>query len=263
MKKIIIISTWIILVTVFVFLIIYINKKRQDVKLVRVDIVLNHNNAKDFVTRNDIKNIIDDSKLIIQNVKFSEINHKKIEDKILENPFIASVDVYSTNDGVLKICVIQRQPIVRVINKIGQNFYLDEEAKMIPLSDKYAPRLIIAHGNITNVYSPGFRLINFDKKILIDTNKLTDLQKLYFLSKYINKSDFWKAMIDQIYYMPNGDIELFLTLGNQGVILGGIDNLDEKFQKLLLFYKKEISKVGWGKYKTINLKYKEQIVCTK
>lgn len=263
MKIFLFIILWVVLVAGLIFVIIYFNKKHENVKLTRIDISLNHSNSSDFITKNDIENILKKQNCIINLKNISEINNELIEKKILENPFVASVNVYTTNDGVLKINVIQHQPIVRVINNKGESYYLDAEGKMVPLSDKYTPRIIIAHGNITNEYTSNLKLINFGKNVHIDTNKLTDLQKVYLFCNYINKSDFWKAMIDEIYVLPNGDMELFLTLGNQGIIIGGADNIGEKFGKLLLFYKKEMNKVGWYKYKTINLKFKDQIVCTR
>jgi cell division protein FtsQ len=38
--------------------------------------------------------------------------------------------------------------------------------------------------------------------------------------------------------------------------------LDVKLENLKLFYQKALPKVGWERYSSINLKYKNQIVCT-
>jgi len=60
-----------------------------------------------------------------------------------------------------------------------------------------------------------------------------------------------------------GEIELISRVGNQPVLFGDINDMEEKFDKLLLFYKEGLSKTGWNQYKTINLTYKDQVVCTK
>jgi len=39
--------------------------------------------------------------------------------------------------------------------------------------------------------------------------------------------------------------------------------LEEKFENLKLFYSEGVKQTGWRKYKEINLKYKNQIVCVK
>ena len=42
-----------------------------------------------------------------------------------------------TIDGGLKVDVKQRNPIIRIINADGDSYYLDDEGKLMPLSDKY------------------------------------------------------------------------------------------------------------------------------
>jgi cell division protein FtsQ len=58
-------------------------------------------------------------------------------------------------------------------------------------------------------------------------------------------------------------VELTPTVGSQQIILGKIENYKENLEKLRLFYEKGLSKVGWNNYSVINLKYKNQVVCTK
>ena len=52
-------------------------------------------------------------------------------------------------------------------------------------------------------------------------------------------------------------------MGNHRIMLGTLNEFEEKLANLKLFYEQAIPKVGWEKYSMINLKYKNQIVCTK
>jgi cell division protein FtsQ len=52
-------------------------------------------------------------------------------------------------------------------------------------------------------------------------------------------------------------------VGNHKIILGDCSDLEQKFKKLFAFYKDGLNKIGWNTYKTINLKYKNQVVCTR
>jgi len=47
----------------------------------------------------------------------------------------------------------------------------------------------------------------------------------------------------------------------QLILFGPMDEIEEKFKKLKLFYKEVLPKKGWNTYSSINLKYKNQIVC--
>ena len=52
-------------------------------------------------------------------------------------------------------------------------------------------------------------------------------------------------------------------VGNQNIILGNGDSLTVKFNNLLIFYKKALPLVGWNTYKTINIKYTNQVIGVK
>ena len=90
------------------------------------------------------------------------------------------------------------------------------------------------------------------------------LDELYAMANYINADKFWKSQIQQIYINDEKDMELVPLVGNHKIIFGDTANMDVKFKKLMTFYTQGLSYTGWwNKYSSINLKYKNQIVCTK
>ena len=62
---------------------------------------------------------------------------------------------------------------------------------------------------------------------------------------------------------PDQEVELVPRVGNHRIMLGTLEGFEEKLAHLKLFYEQAIPKMGWEKYSMINLKYKNQIVCTK
>jgi cell division protein FtsQ len=95
------------------------------------------------------------------------------------------------------------------------------------------------------------------------TKGKTLMDSLYTLASYIHKDKFLNAQIQQVYINSDREIELIPYIGKQTILLGDISDMDTKFHNLVLFYKKAISRSGWSTYNYINLKYKNQIVCTK
>ena len=75
--------------------------------------------------------------------------------------------------------------------------------------------------------------------------------------------EFWKAQIIQVKVLENGELELIPRVGNHTILLGTTDELELKFKKLKIFYEKGLSKTGWNEYSQINLKFDNQVVCTK
>ena len=94
-----------------------------------------------------------------------------------------------------------------------------------------------------------------------------DFLKLLNFVVLVEKDDFWRSEIVQIVVAkgPDGapEIELVPRTGSHTVIFGSPDDAEEKLAKLLTFYRRGLRNIGWEEYRTINVKYKEQVVCTK
>ena len=70
------------------------------------------------------------------------------------------------------------------------------------------------------------------------------------------------AMIDQVNVIGQNHFELIPKLGDQIVLFGDEKDLEKKFQKFKLFYKKIVPEYGWKKYNKIKLYYDNQIVAS-
>jgi cell division protein FtsQ len=71
-----------------------------------------------------------------------------------------------------------------------------------------------------------------------------------------------RCLISQVHF-DNNDVVLIPKIKNQEINIGDIEDLDMKFDNLMCFYDKIIKHKGWGYYNIINLKYKDQIICSK
>ncbi|MFZ4400394.1 MAG: cell division protein FtsQ/DivIB [Bacteroidales bacterium] len=263
MKKIIIISIWVILIVGLIAGLIFSGIFHQNRTCKAVEIDINYASADPFFTAEDINSFLIQKNDSIKGKKISEINENLIENIIKENPYIIDADVFTTMDGILKINITQRKAIVRIINKMNQQFYLDNLGVKMPINNKYPANVVIATGNINAYYSL------FSPSDLNQRDDTLNLMKdsifygIYKVADYISKNMFLKAQIEQIYMNENSEIELIPKLGEQIIIFGNAENIEEKFNKLLIIYKEAFNKLGWDKYKLINLTYENQVVCTK
>jgi cell division protein FtsQ len=155
-------------------------------------------------------------------------------------------------DGIINVEISQRQPILRVINQFDQDFYIDQHGLKIPLSSNFTARVLVANGYIDELFANR-----------VDTLHTSLAADLFKTADYIRKDSLWDAQIAQIYVNPDHEIELIPRVGNNRILLGNADSLDNKFHNLLVFYKKAIPQVGWEAYKTINIKYANQVVGVK
>ncbi|MBK7408256.1 MAG: hypothetical protein IPL49_16170 [Saprospirales bacterium] len=178
------------------------------------------------------------------------LNIERLERVLEEDPFILSADVYINAKDMIHILVEQREPVLRIIDDNGLQYYLDIDGNKMPLSKHFSARVMVATGSLPP-HVPGF----LDKK----KNLLKDV---FLLSQYIEKDRFLRTLIEQI-YVSNGKILLAPKVGNYKIILGSMEGVEEKFDRLRIFYDEVMPYEGWRRYKTVNLSYKGQVVCEK
>lgn len=259
MNKALQISIWIAALVAIVITLGFVNISREQTTFSQPIINIDYETENRFINENDILSQIlnkkDTGTLLLNHFSVTDL-----EEKLGNNYFIKNVQVYKTIDGKLIINVKQRRPIVRVFSK-NESYYIDEEGNLMPLSSNYTARLLVVSGSLNEPFGKRYQF-NYSKlnDTLVDKTLLDDLYKM---ANYIDKSEFWKAQIEQIHVNKVYDFELIPKVGNHKIVFGGIDNLEGKFEKLMIFYKKGLSKTGWNEYSEINLKYKNQVVCTK
>ncbi len=261
MNKILQISLWIVAIVLIVVALSFVNNGQNNIAFgsdeVRVSIDYETENR--FIDEEGVKSYVVNGNDTANNF-FGDFDVLAIEQKINGNAAIKDAQVYKTIDGRILIDVKQRRPIARIFSK-NESYYLDENGGLMPLSKKYTSRVVVVNGMLNEPFASRYKL-NYQN--LTDSLKpKTILDDLYSLAKYIDESSFWKAQIEQVYVNKDLDLELIPKVGNHKIVLGGVDDLDNKFSRLMVFYKKGLPKTGWNEYSLISLKFKNQIVCTK
>jgi cell division protein FtsQ len=241
---------WIFCLVGIVTLMSFVEVKKHSVNCTNIKILIP--GADNFIEREEIDAILRQSEGQLIGRKLEDINLHAIEDKIKANPYIALSTVYADMDGVIHIEISQRQPLLRIINAGGQDYYIDRFGLKMPVSPNFTANVLVANGHILEHF--GGRVDTLITKMASD---------LYKTAGYLKKDSLWDAQIEQIFVNDNDDIILIPRVGNQRIILGDADSLDTKMNNLLTFYKKAMPQVGWDTYKTINIKYTNQIVCEK
>ena len=119
---------------------------------------------------------------------------------------------------------------------------VDEDGKIMPLSRKYTSRVVVATGNISRKFA---------------------CNGLYPFIMTLRNDEFWDALVEQIVVEKGNEVVLIPKVGNFRIVLGTLDDMNEKLENLRLFLREGIVLKGWNVYKEINLKFKNQIVCVK
>ena len=193
-----------------------------------------------FIDKAEVVKLVTDAGLMPTGQPMGDINTEAIEDCLRRNLLIRKVECFKTNDHKLKLQIEQRIPILRVMSFYG-NFYIDKDGKVMPISQNYSARLTIASGHIEKQFAEG---------------------ELYKFALFLRNDTLWNAQIQQIDVQKNHDITLIPTVGNQRIVMGQLGDFKLKMDNLRAFYLDGCNRFGWNKYKTINLRYNGQVICS-
>ena len=232
-----------ILTTLFIVVIVIFSFKNNSSPI--KEIVVNSENK--FLDRYQIESLITekmDKDSIIKNVNI-------IEKNILANPFVKEIKLYQDLSNKLIVDLVQYQPIARLVSENKKDFYIDLHGNIFPTSTKFSERVLLIHIDDN---------INFDLK---NINSTDYGKKIFTMINYIINDIFLSKIISEIDINYNKNIIIYPQVSKQKIIFGYPEQIDVKFDKLMLFYKKILPAKGWNTYKTVNLKFKNQIICDK
>lgn len=193
-----------------------------------------------FIQASDIQQLMRQNKINPIGQPIDQFDTYALSCPISENLLIKEAKCYHTSDSTLRIDIYQRHPIMRVKNNIGKDFYIDTDGKIMPSQPGIAIYLPIATGHISE--------------------NSVQSQQLYEFARFLQKNDFWRSEITQIHILKNGDVELIPRIGNHTILLGSFNDFEEKLENLMTFYRKILNTKGWNTYKTINIKFKGQVI---
>ena len=212
----------------------------------------NQRNSKQMITKSVVKfqskepyflseQIV--NKLLIQNnatVKKqakSVIDLYKLEEQVLENPYVEKVSLFITIDGKLNTFIKQREPIARILSG-NSSYYVDSQGVKVPISENFSARVPVISG-------------------ISNENEVSKLMVL--LNKLVN-DDFLSKEIIGIEFKDQNEYIFTVRSGNYRINFGDLTDIEKKTKKLKAFYSKVFLDSTIHKYKTINIKYHNQVV---
>jgi cell division protein FtsQ len=222
-----------------VFLYSFTGKRNSNRKLKNTEVII-VNNEPLFISNETVNKLLIENKSDIKTIAKVEVDLNKLEKSINKNKMIEKSDVFVTIDGTLRAIVKQKTPVARVVNNSG-SFYIDYEGSTMPLSELNSARVPLVLGEIT------------------DKNR----KKLSEILKMIYDDEFLKKNIIGVQVLPQDELLMKNRNYDFDILFGKPINIERKFSNYKAFFQKEVTDSVVKKYKRINLKFTQQVVCIK
>ncbi len=203
-----------------------------------------------FVDREAVENTITNHLHILSIIgtAVEDLNPYVLENELLKNPFIKKVKVYKDIPGNLNIQIVQKRPLARVFTD-KFDYYIDEDGGKFTFCNGYTARVPVVNGY-------------FFESMVYKDSMVTPVGKMvYNYLKAIDTNSYYKSLTEEIYINEEGDLTIVPKLGPNEIIFGDDQDLSDKLNKLHTFYSKVLNTVGYNHYKSINLKFHNEVVC--
>ena len=221
------------------FLYSFTSVRNEQKKVSKIEVKFEEGN-NNFLTHSMVNKLLIQNDKTVRNQAKSVIDLYKLENNVSKNPYVEKAAVFLTIGGVLKSTIKQRTPVARIISS-KDSYYVDKQGIVIPLSTNYSARVLLVSG--------------------VDTDK--DIQVILPLISYILNDDFLQKEIVGIMKSDVNAYEFSVRSGDYKIDFGKLSAMEMKFNKLKAFYNTTYKDKTIQEYKTITLKYHNQVVCTK
>lgn len=229
----------VLMLIVVIFLYSFTQNRSQNKKISKIQVEFQGNN-KMFLTNEMVNNLLIQNLGGTSSIQKDKVDLKELESALKKQSFIENAEVYISEDGMLTTKVLQKSPIARVVNKNGV-LYVDKNGSIFQLSDNFSSRVPIVQGNIEGEFKKGFIEI----------------------FKTIEKDDFLKKHIIAIKIQENGSMNMLTREHDYDINFGKPILIDKKFKNYKAFYQFASKDSIIDKYKSINLIFTQQVVCSK
>ena len=229
----------------------YTAKELRDVRCTGIDVVICNSQAQNFISEGEVADMVRRS---VMGMKMGDINTFELENRLCASSAICKVEAYIQGPSNLVLEVTQRIPVAR-FQREDCGFYCDSSGYVLPLLGKVIMDLPVVSGKLpfkTPASLSGYP--DKGREWLLDMLRLTET---------IRNNSYWSREIEQIWVEDNTDVVLYANSCDERFILGSLDDIDTKLDKMAGYMRtiKPMAKREGKVYKTINLKYKDQIIC--
>ncbi len=169
-----------------------------------------------------------------------------IEDRLSRFPSIEVAQASVGINGNVRIQINQRDPLLRLIDSLGHQQYLDKKKQLFPALVGIPAKLPVVTGLPLLAQLPK------------DSTTMSDLMAL---ATALYADHFWWNFTDQVAIKPQVGFVISPKLGSHQIVLGSAKELSGKLNKLRIFYRHGLHPSDWNSYSVIDARFKGQVVC--
>lgn len=166
----------------------------------------------------------------------------ELETRIARSDKVQDVNAWIGADGQVHVDVVPMTPVARVFEKGKPSYYINYQGKTISADPRYHLDVPVVLGHF-DARHPATRLLP--------------------MMDYIARRPELSALVSTIVQEPDGDIIIVPAIVGHVINFGDTSDVEDKFARLDLFYRKVAPVKGWEMYDTVAVKWSGRVVGTR
>ena len=218
-----------------------------------LDVTITDSLERQFIGKADVASWLEKEYRAYAGLPLDSVNLDQIEKLVCAHSVVRECQAWLTDDGILHVALSQRQPVGRVDD--GTNgYYADATGFVFPLQSRGTVDVPVVDGRIPMKIPRGFKGTpqNEAEKAWLD--------KMIGLVNHI-RGTVWEGNIVKMTVSANGNLVLTPRQGNEQFIFGEPVHVKEKMSLLKAYYESVVP--VQPNYRTVDLRYRGQLVCRK
>lgn len=241
LRKLLILLSVIVVIGLVVFITLHFADKGAGDRCKEVQVLLMDEAGTSFISTTEIQRLLAESGVRLKGKRLDRIDYETVEQIVKGHKMVERAECYACPSGVVCISIWQHLPVLRLFDG-SSSAYIDGNGRKTGLSTLTAADVVVASGSIQDSVT---------------------IRSLYKMALLLRDNPDWDALIEQIYVEPNREWVLIPRIGEVRIEFGRPVNMESKLKRLTVFMKEYLPRMGWSTYSTINVKFDNQIVCTK
>ncbi|MBP3737954.1 MAG: hypothetical protein J6I72_02745 [Muribaculaceae bacterium] len=242
MKRLIQNIILLVLASMLVAGILWARSRKADELCRRVKVEIVNSDSTQFVTEQGVMGELAQSGIKVVGKPMWQINAARIEEVLGKSEYLENVECVKARDGQLLIRASQLVPVMRVFDGDGVSYYVNAAGKRMNASAFYHSDVPVVQGHFTQRFPP---------------------TRLLPLVSYVEHDSLLRTLVTMYTVRDSNNVFLVPSIYGHVVNMGPVEDIENKFEKLKLFYREVMPAKGWETYDTISVKWSHQVVATR
>lgn len=222
--------------------ILWARSRKADELCRRVKVEIVNSDSTQFVTEQGVMGELAQSGIKVVGKPMWQINAARIEEVLGKSEYLENVECVKARDGQLLIRASQLVPVMRVFDGDDVSYYVNAAGKRMNASAFYHSDVPVVQGHFTQRFPP---------------------TRLLPLVSYVEHDSLLRTLVTMYTVRDSNNVFLVPSIYGHVVNMGPVEDIENKFEKLKLFYREVMPAKGWETYDTISVKWSHQVVATR